>query len=206
MESRSGILAHNFGRTVPRVLIFFAGASCIGIILAVLASLMMQFVIPLPPPRLVLIRDIPLPGALPDAYRTKTRPLAPGVAVLFDHFDFQALDSNTHLLFIAHTGPSPDRELQVNPRFNPSVDAKTDGNIVVFDTRHMKVVGLLNIPQVAGIVVAPDLEKVFAADSNDDVIYAIDERTFRAVPLRLHRNHAPDSVEYAALDPLISVS
>src|SRR5207245_6373208 len=145
---RSEGLAQPSGASISRLLTLCVGAGCLGIVLTVLASLVMQFVVARPPPRLILIKDIPLPGAFPDRYRTKSRPLAPGVAVLFDHFDFQALDPNTHLLFIAHTGPSPDREQQVNPKFNPSVDAKTDGNIVVFDTRHMKVVGLLNIPQV----------------------------------------------------------
>jgi hypothetical protein len=48
-------------------------------------------------------QDIPLPGAFPDKYRTPQNPFAPGLAVLFDHFDFQALDPQAHLLFIAHS-------------------------------------------------------------------------------------------------------
>jgi DNA-binding beta-propeller fold protein YncE len=128
------------------------------------------------------------------------------VAVPFDHFDFQALDPNTHLLFIAHTGPNPAKEQQVNRMFNPSTDAKTDGNIVVFDTRHSKVIRLLNIPQVRGIVVAPDLEKVYAADSFHDIIYTIDEKTFNAVPIHLQTNDSPDSMEYDVSDHLVFVS
>ena len=189
-----------------RILTWFIGAACLGIILALVARLGMQLVIPPPPPRLQLVKDIPLPGALPDIYRTSTRPLAPGLAVLFDHFDFQALDPNTHLLFIAHTGPNPDRERQVNPRFDPGTDAKTDGNIIVFDTLQQKVVRLLNISQVSGIVIAPDLEKVYAADSNDAIIYAINEQTFKAIPIQLQPDDGPDGMEYDPTDHLIFVS
>jgi DNA-binding beta-propeller fold protein YncE len=139
-------------------------------------------------------------------YRTRTRPLAPGVAVLYDHFDFQSLDPNTHLLFIAHTGPNPAKEQQVNHMFNPSIDATNDGNVIVFDTRRSRVIRLLNIPQVRGIVVAPDLEKVYAADSYDNIVYAIDEKTFKAVPIHLQTNDAPDSMEYDATDHLVLVS
>src|SRR5258706_5448788 len=189
-----------------RILAWFIGAVCLGIILALVARLVIQFVIPYPPPRLQLVKDIPLPGALPDIYRTSTRPLASGLAVLFDHFDFQALDPNTHLLFIAHTGPSPDRERQVNPRFDPDTDAKTDGNIIVFDTQQQEVIRLLNIPQVSGIVIAPDLAKVYAADSNDAIIYAINEQTFKAIPIQLQPHDGPDGMEYDPTDHLIFVS
>jgi hypothetical protein len=128
------------------------------------------------------------------------------VAVSFDHFAFQAMDSQNHLLFIAHTGPNPAKEQQANHRFNPSTDAKTDGNIIVFDTRRSTVSRILNIPQVRGIVVAPDLKKVYAADSYDNIVYAVDEKTFKAVPIHLQTNDAPDSIEYDASDHLIFVS
>src|SRR5207249_3234550 len=106
----------------------------LGLVFVLVNNIVSQFSRPTPSHRLVLDRDIPLPGAMPDVYRTAKNPLANGVSLLFDHFDFQALDPQTHLLFIAHTGPSPDREQQINPKFNPDKDAKTDGNIVVFDT------------------------------------------------------------------------
>jgi hypothetical protein len=206
MAGKMGRLAQPTDVKRAKILTWFIGTACLGIILTLVVQLGMQFVIPHPPPRLQLVKDIPLPGALPDIYRTSTHPLAPGLAVLFDHFDFQALDPNTHLLFIAHTGPSPDREQQVNPRFNPDTDAKTDGNIIIFDTQQQKVVGLLNIPQVAGIVVAPDLKKVYAADANDAIIYAINERTFKAIPIQLQTNDGPDGMEYDPTDHLIFVS
>src|SRR6266700_3322564 len=179
---------------------------CSGLLIFLLTRVYLQFVTPPPPSRLLLVRDIPLPGAFPDAARTAENPYAPGTARLFDHFDFQALDPQTHLLFIAHTGPSPDREQQVNPNFNPDTDAKTDGNIVVFDTKQYKVIGPLDIPQVAGIVVAPDLQKVYAADANDNLIFAIDERTLKYTPIKLQDNDSPDGVAYDEVDHLIFVS
>ncbi len=137
---------------------------------------------------MVIIKDIPLPSALPDRYRTEQNPTAPGLVLLFDHFDFQALDPQIHLLFIAHTGPSPDVEQQVDPKYNPDTDAKSDGNIVVFNTRQQKVVTLLPIPQVAGVTLADDLHKVYAADANDNIVYAIDEQTLQITPIELQNS------------------
>src|SRR5258707_5161775 len=167
MAGKAGGLGQPTNVKGARIPIWFIGAACLSIILALVVRLGMQMVIPHPPPRLQLVKDIPLPGALPDIYRTSTHPLAPGLAVLFDHFDFQALDPNTHLLFIAHTGPSPDREKQVNPRFDPGTDIKTDGNFIVFDILQQKGVGLLNIRQVPAIVVTPDLTNAYAVKAND---------------------------------------
>src|SRR6266581_1403213 len=86
-------------------------ASC-GLLVFLLARVYSQFMTPPPAGRLLMVRDIPLPSAFPDAARTAENPYAPGTARLFDHFDFQTLDPQTHLLFIAHTGPNPDREQQ----------------------------------------------------------------------------------------------
>ena len=84
-----------------------------------------QFFTPPPSDRLLMVRDIPLPDAFPDPARTAQNPFAPGVARLFDHFDFQVVDPQMHLLFIAHTGPNPDREHQVNPHLIPRPMQKT---------------------------------------------------------------------------------
>jgi DNA-binding beta-propeller fold protein YncE len=165
-----------------------------------------QMLNPPPPQPLMMVRDIALPSPFPDARRTAQNPFAPGAALLFDHFDFQALDSARHLLFIAHSGPSPDREQQINPHFDQNTDAKTDGNVIVFDTKQQKVVHLLPIPQVAGVVLAPDLNKVYAADSNDNIIYAIDENTFQTKQIVLQDNDSPDAITYDQIDHLILVS
>src|SRR5437764_1081932 len=206
MTSRPGTIAQATNLNGPRIFTWFMWVVCLSIVLTILASLAIQYVVPSPPSRMVLIRDIPLPGSLPDDYRTRTRPLAPGVSVRFDHFDFQALDPKTHLLFIAHSGPKPAREQLINRSFNPATDAKKDGNIIVFDTRRSKVVRLLNLPQVRGVVVAPDIGKVYAADGYDDIVYAIDEKTSKAVPIHLQKYDGPDALEYDAIDHLIFVS
>src|SRR5437867_7815774 len=102
-----------------------------------LGFMLLRFTLQLSTPivlhRLQAVQDIPLPGVFPDANRAHN-PVAPGLATRFDHFDFQALDPQTHLLFIAHTGPAPDKEQLVNPSFNPDKDSQTDGNVVVFNT------------------------------------------------------------------------
>jgi hypothetical protein len=182
------------------------GVCLVSLLVSLIASMVTQFTHPVLTSRLIVKQDIPLPGALPDAYRTSQNPLAPGVTTLFDHFDFLALDTQTHLLFIAHSGPAPDREQQVNPNFHADTDAKNDGNIVVFDTALKKVVGLLDIPQVAGVVIAPDLQKVYAADANDNLIYIISEKTLQYAPITLQDNDSPDGLAYDQPDHLIFVS
>lgn len=196
---------HSLGNR--KTIAWIIAAIClVSILVSLVVSMVTRFTHPVLTTRLIVEQDIPLPGALPDAFRSPRTPLAPGVTTLFDHFDFMAQDPRTHLLFIAHTGPSPDREQQVNPRFNPDTDAKNDGNIVIFDMQQKKVVGLLNIPQVAGIVFAPDLQKFYAADANDSIIYAIQEKTLSYTPIKLQDNDGPDGLAYDQNDHLILVS
>jgi hypothetical protein len=179
---------------------------CIIVFTLLFIQVGIQFMTPPPAARLVMQRDIPLPSAFPDPARTKQSPFTPGTALLFDHFDFQALDPQTHLLFIAHSGPGPDKEQLINPHFNPNTDAKNDGNVLVFDTRQQKIVGLLNVPQVSGIVAAPDLHKVYAADNNDNIIYDIDEETLKTQKIPLQDNDSPDGLWYDQEDHLLLVS
>jgi len=176
------------------------------LILYLCSRLVVQFYTPTPLHRLQLETDIPLPGALPDASQGNQLSLLPGRSVRFDHFDFQTLDLKTHLLFIAHTGPNPDKEVLIDPKFNPKTDSKTDGNVLVFDTQQRKVVKVLPIPQVTGIVAAPDLGRVYAADSHDGIIYAIDEHTFQTTPINLDLYDSPDGMDYDSVDHKIFVS
>ncbi len=189
-------------RLVPWV----AGILCVGLFVSLIARVTIQFATTPLPHRLLFEQDIPLPGPLTGAYRTSKDPLAPGLSLFFDHFDFQALDSQNHLLFLAHTGPSPDRMHQIRPSFDPDKDAKLDGNIVIFDTQKKKVVGLLDLPQVAGVTLAPDLHKVYASDANDNIVYSIDERTLKATPIELQPNDSPDAMAYDQADHLLFVS
>jgi hypothetical protein len=206
MIASTGSVRRSRPLKMGRVFILLIGVVCVGFLVTLVARITTQFTTTPLPHRLIFEEDIPLPGAMPDAFRTAKNPLAPGLSVFFDHFDFQVVDPQMHLLFIVHTGPSPDRVHQLNPNFNPDTDAKTDGNIVVFDTLHKKVIGLLNIPQATGIVLAPDLHKAYAADGNDNIVYVIDEKTFHYSPIPLQPNDSPDGLAYDQKDHLIYVS
>lgn len=178
----------------------------LALLLFLIISEVIRFSTPIPLHRLQIVQDIPLPDALPDANRTKQNPFAPGRAQRFDHFDFQSLDPVTHLLFIVHTGPNPDKEAAILR--NPNFDVQTDGNIVVFNTQLNKVVGLINVPQAAGVIVAQNVGKVFVGDVADSIIYVIDERSpFNIIAkVQLDPLDGPDAIEYDPVDRRIFVA
>src|SRR6266516_2057730 len=167
---------------------------------ALLGFMLFRFVVQLSTPitlhRLQTVEDIPLPSvfAFHDANRTSQNPVVPGLAARFDHFDFQAIDPQTHLLFIVHSGVNPDKQHAI------------DHNFVVFDLRQNKVVKLLNIPQGAGVIAAPDLGKVFIGDATDAIVYAVDEHTFAKTPIQLDKFDSPDAMDYDQADHLLFVS
>ena len=135
-------------------------------------------------------------------------PLAPGIEEEFDGFDFQTYDAATHRLFIAHTGPGPDLLAQAKIKFDP----KNDGNVIVFDTQLNKVIARLPLTQVAGVIDAPDLHKIYAAgvDANDpngvDSVFAIDTNTLQFHVIHLTANESPDALTYDSVDHRIFVS
>ncbi|HEV7234712.1 MAG TPA: hypothetical protein VGN15_00940, partial [Ktedonobacteraceae bacterium] len=178
----------------------------VALLLFLIVSEVIRFSTPIPLHRLQIVQDIPLPDALPDAHRTNQNPFAPGHAQRFDHFDFQSLDPATHLLFIVHTGPNPDKEAAI--LHNPNFDDQTDGNIIVFNTQLNKVVGLVNVPLAAGIMVAPDIGKVFAGDAEHGIIYVIDEHSpFNIIAkVQLDPLDGPDAIEYDSVDHRIFVA
>ncbi len=171
---------------------WLSAIGCFGLLFLILSLFTEQIFSPGPASHFRFIQDVPLPTAVPTQFVPNARdipphqtPLTPGVAVPLDHFDFQALNPLTHLLFIAHSGPAPDSYALLDPAFDVDKDSQLDGYVAVFDTIHNVLVGRVNIPQVAGIVAAPDLGVVFAANSNDNIIYSIDEHTLKttAIPL-----------------------
>ena len=189
------------------------GILSFGLLVAITSQLVMQFFAAPTPHRIEFVRDIPLPGVFPAKFvpfaksdAQNNDPLAPGVAIRFDHFDFQTIDPQTHLLFIAHTGPAPDKEQLINPTFNATRDEPQDGHVVVFDTLQNKVVGRIDIPQITGIKAVPELGLVYAADGTDNVVYLIDEHTLKATPIPFRDNESPDAVEYDPVDHKIFVS
>lgn len=197
------------GATTGRLLRVIGVVASIGLLAYMLIGVAYQMLVPPPASRILLIRDVPLPTVLGDG---GLHPLAPGVEVDFDHFDFQALDPQTHLLFIAHTGPNPDflapEHITSAPgtREHIPVTPQSDGHIVVFDTQTGKVVGRVNVPQVAGVVVAADLAKVYAADAMDGIVYALDEHTLAAKPIPLGDLESPDGISYDPVDHRVFVS
>lgn len=184
------------------VLTWLAGFASFALLAYVIFGVAHQIIAAPPALRLVLVHDIPLPSGLGTSSVGTNDPLAPGVAVPFDRFDFQAYDAQTHRLFIAHTGPNPGRLTLAHIPFDPA----TDGHIIVFDTQRQRVIGRVNIPHVAGIVIASDLHKVYAADAADNEVYAIDENTLAARPIHLAGNESPDAISYDLGDHRIFVS
>jgi hypothetical protein len=173
-----------------------------GLLVFLITMLVIRFTTPIPLYRLRVVQDIPLPSAIPDTNRTSQNPLVPGLSVRFDHFDFQALDPQTHLLFINHSGPSPDKASTVNIQVNP----QDDGNVLVFNTVQDKLVKLLRIPQTSGITIATDIHWAYISDAQDGIIYAVDERNFNMVQIKLDPSDGPDASVYDPVDHRIFVS
>src|SRR5579875_3212984 len=166
------------------------------LIVFLIVSEIKAFSSPIPLHRLQLVKDIPLPDALPDPHRTSQNPFAAGQAERFDHFDFQSYDPATHLLFIVHTGPNPDKEAAI--LHDPNFDEGTDGNIVVFNTQLNRVVGLVDIPQAAGVLVVPELGKVFVGNSADDesaITVFSEQSPFKILDkIKLDPSDSPDAI------------
>ena len=190
---------------VGRIAWWLLVAVSFALLLFLIVSEVIRFSTPGQLHRLQILQDIPLPDALPDPHRTSQNPFAAGQAQRFDHFDFQSLDPNTHLLFIVHTGPNPDKEAAI--LHDPHFDAAIDGNVVVFNTQLNKVVGLINIPQAAGVLVAQNVGKVFVGDAADGIVYVVDEHSPFNIIAKIHLDPSdgPDAIEYDPIDHRIFV-
>lgn len=196
-----------------RVLALVYGVGSFVLLILILLQFVLQVTRPLPAQRLILVQDVALPAALPARFLSQLASipthvdlLAPGVAVRFDHFDFQALDPRSGLLFIAHTGPSPDKAALSDPLFNPDKDSQFDGHVLVFDTRQKKLKARIDIAQITGMVAAPDIGRVFAVSANDNRVYVIDEHTLKSTAIPLGATSNPDSIDYDARDHFVTIS
>lgn len=191
--------------SVSRIAWWLLVAVSFALLVFLLASEIIRFSTPIQLKRLRIVQEIPLPDALPDPHRTSQNPFAAGQAQRFDHFDFQSLDPATHLLFMVHTGPNPDKEAAI--LHNPDFDEATDGNIIVFNTQLGKVVGLVNVPQAAGVMVAPNVGKVFVGDAADGIIFIVNEHSpFNIIAkVQLDPLDGPDAIEYDPVDHLAFV-
>lgn len=201
-SSESAAEKSSLGR---RIFLWTSGLVCFGLLGYMLLMIVHQIVVPPPASRLLLVQDIPLPSGLGPG--DPRNPLAPGIEVMFDGFDFQAYDAATHRLFIAHTGPSPDLLDQAHISFDPHYD----GQILVFNTQQDKLIARLPITQVAGIIDAPDLHKIFAAgvdpdDNGLDSVFDIDTDSLQFHVIHLTMNESPDALTYDSIDKRIFVS
>jgi hypothetical protein len=202
MAAQSITRPNSKGSGAGRIFTWLIGIASFGLLAYLLAQVAYQIAVPPPAHRLLFIQDIPLPSGLGATSPGQANPLAPGVEQQFDAFDFQAYDAGSHRLFIAHTGPNPDLLTLAHMKFDP----KYDGHIIVFDTQLDRVINRIDIPQVAGIVDAPDLDRVYAADAQDNIIDAIDVHTLKYTPIQLDDNESPDAIAYDPDDHEIYVS
>src|SRR5258708_24461186 len=185
---------------VGRAFTWLAWIVCYGFLLAVLVSVTHQIVVHPQAQRIILLRGIPLPEGL--KARGAPDSLAPGTAQFFDAFGFQAIDPTTHLLFIAHTGPIPNNYEDVDHTFhadNPA-DLARDGQWLVFDLQKQQLVGRMPIPRGTGLIVVPELHKVFVSGSELSRVYSFDEPSLTNLQfLQLPENEDPATLSY---DPL----
>jgi hypothetical protein len=205
--------SHASNGTRRKIVVWSGSIICFGSLALLVLLMLVQIFNPPPVQRLVVERDIPLPSSLPYKFIPDLRstiqnpgPLTPGVAVRFDHFDFQAFDPKTNLLFIGHSGPGTDIAATFGTGFDADKNANVDGNVVVFNTLQKKLIARLDIPQVAGMVAASDLGHVYAVDSNDNIVFDIDEKTLTSTQINVGDNEAPDAIEYDQDDHKLFIS
>lgn len=183
-----------------RIFTWLLGIVSFSLLAYMMLAIAHQIAVPPPSQRLVIVQDIPLPGALAPANSTD---LTPGTETIFDGFDFQAYDAATHRLFINHTGPAPD-DLTLN---HVPFDPKADGHVVVFDTQQDKLLTRIPVPQGSGMIEATDLRKMFVADAEDNIIFDINVDTMKIQgQIQLPDNESPDAIGYDPVDHRIFVS
>jgi YVTN family beta-propeller protein len=122
----------------------------------------------------------PAPAGLFAAERPAAMPLAPVADVPLpgdtSRFDYESYDAGRHLLFIAHLGQS---------------------EVVVFDTRMQQVIKVIGgVRHVHGVLVIPELGRVYASATGTDEVVAIDEESLAAVA-RMPGGTYPDGMAFA---------
>lgn len=91
-------------------------------------------------------------------------------------FDYESYDPGRHLLFIAHLG---------------------DSEVVVFDSLVSRIVARIpGISTVHGVLVVPELSRVYASATGANEVVAIDERTLK-ITARVPGGVYPDGMAYA---------
>jgi YVTN family beta-propeller protein len=89
--------------------------------------------------------------------------------------DYESIDTSRHLLFIAHLG---------------------DSAVIAFDTQAERVAARIEgISKVHGVLVLPDLGKVYASATGTNEVVAIDEQSFK-ITARIPGGVYPDGMAY----------
>ncbi|MEO7208585.1 MAG: YncE family protein [Steroidobacteraceae bacterium] len=89
--------------------------------------------------------------------------------------DYESLDVGRHLLFIAHLG---------------------DSVVIAFDTQAQKVVARIEgVSKVHGVLVIPELDKMYASATGTNEVVAIDETTLKIIG-RMPGGVYPDGMAY----------
>src|SRR6185312_3184499 len=144
------------------------GLGFIGLIVIAQGGVLGIILLRVPPVRLQLqqITNISLPGGA-------------------SRFDYQSLDQQTGLLFIAHSGADM---------------------VTVFDTNSNRVVANVeNVPDVHGVLAISSLGRVYATAGKIAQVYAIDEQTKRIVA-KIPVGPGPDGLAYDPIEQKLFVS
>lgn len=89
--------------------------------------------------------------------------------------DYESLDPDRHLLFIAHLG---------------------DSAVIVFDTQALRVVARIEgVSKVHGVLAIPQLGRVYASATGTNELVAIDEQTLK-ITARMPAGVYPDGMAY----------
>ncbi len=100
-------------------------------------------------------------------------------------FDYESIDAGRHRLYIAHLG---------------------DSEVLIFDTRHERVIGRVGgISNVHGVLAVPSLGLVYASATGTNEIVGIDEATGR-IATRMPGGIYPDGLAYDPSAHLLFVS
>jgi len=90
--------------------------------------------------------------------------------------DYESIDPARHLLFIGHLG---------------------DSAVIVFDTQSQRVASrIVNVSNVHGVLVIPELGRVYASATGSNEVVAIDEASLQ-ITARMPGGTYPDGMAYA---------
>jgi len=100
-------------------------------------------------------------------------------------FDYESLDSKAGLLFIAHLG---------------------DSSLIVFDIKNNKVLSeLKGLGGIHGVLVIPELGRVYATATSDHEVVVIDEASLKILA-RIPAGNYPDGLTYDPLEHKLYIS